>query len=373
MKKLLLALLAVTGFSMAQAQSSVTMYGILDLDYSGVNTRGGATKTTTNKFDQSGETSSLLGFKGAEDLGGGTSALFTYEMGLYPQDATLSGNTNNGIYNRQAFVGIKQNGIGQVALGTQYTPLYTSVAATDPGALNNVVGSVIIPANGSLGVTTSAFTERASNALTVQSATFAGFNAGAMYSLNNSNTTQTGPNTGGTTNINGWGLNANYTYEKFLATLAYQSFRNENPSTTVTPVANVNTNDNGSNVNDTQKYVGATYDFGILKAYASWVNRKAISGLNSNAYLNRSGEQIGVRAFITPRIESWASYGMGKYTAYGVGSPTANYTGFQIGSNYYLSKRTNLYAIVGSTAASGTSGTPSAGANQYALGVKHTF
>lgn len=374
MKKLLLALLAVSGVSVAQAQSSVTIYGILDVGYSGISTRTSTptatTKTQINKFDQSAEQSSRLGFKGTESLGGGTSAFFTAEFQLYPQDATLSGNSTGGLVNRQTFVGVKQAGYGQVALGTQYTPLFNAVGATDPGQVNNAVGSIIYPANGS-DVTTAAFTVRSSNALTVQSESFKGARLGAMYAANNKDTTQTGPNTGGNTNVNGYGLNADYTYGKLFATVAYQNFRNETvSSTTATPVASLN--NNGTNVVDGQTYVGATYDFGILKAYAGWINRKATSVIDSNQFAKRQGQQIGVRAYITPRVESWASIGNGRYTAYGNGEPTANFTGYQLGSNYYLSKRTNLYGIFGSTQTSSTSN-GSAGANQYAVGVRHTF
>lgn len=373
MKKLLLALLAVSGFGIAQAQSSVTIYGILDAGYSGISTRSGATKTQINKFDQSPETTSRLGFKGSEDLGGGTSAIFTAEFQLYPQDATLSGNSNNGLLNRQTFVGLKRNGLGQFALGTQYTPIHNAVAATDPGQLNNAVGSIIYPSNGS-DVTTTAYTTRSSNALTVQSDAYKGFRLGAMYAANNKDTTQTGVNTGGTTNVNGYGLNADYTLGKLFATVSYQNFRNETTSSaTATPVATAMTNNNGTNVVDGQTYVGATYDFGILKAYAGWINRKATSVLDSSQYVKRSGQQIGVRGYFTPVVEGWASVGNGRYTAYGAGQPTANFVGYQLGANYLLSKRTNLYGIFGSTQTTSENGATSAGANQYAVGVRHTF
>ena len=360
-------------FGLAQAQSSVSVYGILDAGYSGIATRGAATKTQTNKFDQSAESTSRLGFKGSEDLGNGTSAIFTAEFQLYPQDANLTGNTNSGLLNRQSFVGLKKNGLGQVAVGTQFTPVFTAVSATDPGQTNNTVGSIIYPANGS-DVTTSAFTIRSSNALTVQSESFKGARLGAMYAANNKDTTQTGPNAGGTTNINGYGLTADYTWNKLYAVAAYQNFRNETTSSsTATPVATAMTNNNGTNVVDGQTYVGATYDFGILKAYANWINRKATSVLDSNQFVKRQGQQIGVRAFVTPTVETWASVGNGRYTAYGANQPTANFIGYQVGSNYYLSKRTNLYGIFGSTQTTSENGATSAGANQYAVGLRPTF
>jgi hypothetical protein len=133
-------------------------------------------------------------------------------------------------------------------------------------------------------------------------------------------------------------------------------------------------------------YAGATYDFGILKAYAQYVNRKETSGINSNYYAKRTAQQIGVRSYVTPTVEVWASGGMGRYTAFGQSNPTQNFTGYQLGANYWLSKRTNLYGIFGATntstgsanvqLANGTeSGTKtfSSNSNNYGVGVRHTF
>jgi predicted porin len=241
-------------------------------------------------------------------------------------------------------------------------------------------------------------TIRSNNALTVQSDRFAGFRVGGMYALNNtdrsqSNNLTTAVSNGGTTNINGWGINADYTWQKLVVAAAYQSFKNEtNNGVGVTTTANL-TNlptapsigavgtvaTNGSNLTDNQTYAAATYDFGILKAYINWGNRKATSNLNSNAYLKRSAQQIGVRSYITPKVEAWASLGNGNYQGFGSGEPTARFTGYQLGSNYYLSKRSNLYAMFGSiqssnvTSPNATGVNGSGGANMYAVGVRHTF
>jgi predicted porin len=424
MKKSLLAVAAIGAFaSAAQAQSSVTVYGILDMGYIGGNTRvadsvkgntagynAGIAKSTVNQFGQSAESTSRLGFKGVEDLGGGTSAFFTAEFQLYGNEENLSGNTTSGLLNRQTFVGLKKNGIGQVAVGTQYTPIFNAVAATDPGQTNNMVGNVIY-ATSSAGATNSqsnsnAFTVRTSNALTVKSDTFAGFSASAMLTLNNKNSTENSTanaaSTGGNTNASGWGLAADYTYNKFYATAAYQALKqlttvgntagaDGTPATVPQVWANAQANGatagaasyaatNGLNVQDNQFYAGATYDFGILKAYANYVNRKASSTASSNYFLKRQAEQIGVRSYITPTIEAWASAGLGRYTAMGLSNPTVNFNAWQLGSNYYLSKRTNLYAIYGQALTStgqygsgATATTVSGGSSNYAIGVRHTF
>ena len=112
-----------------------------------------------------------------------------------------------------------------------------------------------------------------------------------------------------------------------------------------------------------------------MKAYAQWVGRRVQNDYAGGEQLNRNAQQIGVRSFITPTIETWASIGNGKYRTT-VGTTSANITGWQLGTNYLLSKRTNLYAIYGQTQTSSGSTTPNttgAGANQYAVGVRHTF
>lgn len=392
MKKLLLALFAMAGITVAQAQSSVTIYGILDVGYVGSNqqltsTAGAAkTKTQTSQFGQSAESTSRLGFKGNEDLGGGTSAFFTAEFQLYPEDQNLSGSSNSGLLNRQTFVGIKQTGYGSTAIGRQYTPIYNAVAKTSPTGLNNVVGDVIYlgSTSGGAGTSTSTtitgqengigFTNRASNSLTLQTDRYYGLSANGMYQLNNKNTTQTAASTGGETNTNGYGLSVDYVWDKLLVNAATQSFT-QYTTGTATAFSDINLGTLVS-AKDVQNFAGATYDFGILKAYAQYVQRTITSTINSSQFAKRSAQQVGVRAFITPRVESWASVGNGTFDQYGSTNGSVPFTAYQIGSNYYLSKRTNLYGIFGSTQSSGNQQTTAGAAsskNMYALGVRHTF
>lgn len=393
----------------AQAQSSVTIYGILDAGYVGGNSRvinsttGVQAKTTVSQFGGNAESSSRLGIKGVEDLGGGMSAYFTTEFQLEPQDQTLSGNANSGLFNRQAFVGIQKSGVGKAAVGLQYTPIFNSGLATDPGAFNNLAGNVIYAstkgiASASAGQTFIGFTARTANTLSFKTDSFAGFTASGIYTLNNKNQTQgqTGATiTGGNTNANGWGLGADYTYNKFYVAAAYQALKQfttadshsvpsaanshewTNAQSNGATTASTLPGGNGLNVQDNQFYVGATYDFGFLKAYGQYLTRKATSTISSNYYLGRSAEQIGVRGYITPTIEAWGSAGLGRYTEMGKNSPTANFNGWQVGSNYWFSKRTNLYAIYGQTIVSNATTaagiTASAGINNYAIGLRHTF
>ena len=123
-----------------------------------------------------------------------------------------------------------------------------------------------------------------------------------------------------------------------------------------------------------------------MKAYAQYVNRKATSTANGAYFYGRTAQQIGVRSYITPTVEAWASGGIGRVQLLnGVSTyanPSTSFTGWQLGSNYWLSKRTNLYAIYGqvntSTAAynaiaDGKTVTANSGASNYAIGMRHTF
>jgi len=392
MKKLLTAMLLSAGVSVAYAQSSVSVYGLLDVGYVGSNqqltsTAGAAkTKTQISQFGQSAETTSRLGFKGNEDLGGGASAFFTAEFQMYPEDQNLSGSSNSGLLNRQTFVGVKQTGIGSTAVGRQYTPIFSAAAKTSTGQFNNVSGDVIFLGSSSGGAGTSTattitgqengigFTNRASNSLTFQTDSYKGFTANVMYQLNNKNTTQTAASTGGETNSNGYGISVDYTLDKLLVNAARQSFT-QFTTGTATAFSDVS---NGTFVSakDVQNYAGATYDFGIVKAYAQYLSRTITSTLDSSQFAKRSAQQIGVRGNIRSNIDAWLSVGNGKFDQYGSTNGSVSFTGYQVGSNYYLSKRTNLYGIFGSTQSSGDQQT-TAGAgsskNMYAAGIRHTF
>jgi len=271
----------------------------------------------------------------------------------------------------------------------QNTVVTDAISPTLTGQFNNIMGSVLFPganiggntnATGALNRNSSngntdAFTFRTSNTLKVTSDRFAGIQASAMYVMNDTTSTQgnvTSPDvagyTGGKNNANGWGVGLNYNFQKFTATAAYQSLKAVNAYAQTTaelalgtaspgsPAAfSSSTGAAGTNITDNQTYVGATYDFGILKAYAGWINRKATSQINANQFLKRSAQEIGVRGNFTKTIESWASVGTGRIQAFGNGEPTANILGWQVGSNYWLSKRTNLYAIYGQSSTSNAS------------------
>jgi predicted porin len=427
MKKSLFAIAAVTAFAgAAQAQSSVTVYGILDVGYIGGNARAQTARATNGAQDvnsetfsqlgQSASTNSRLGFRGTEDLGGGLSAQFVFETGLAPQSSTLSG-----FNNRQAFVGLTKKGTGNARIGTQYTVIHDVMNATSANGLNNIVGDVIYPQNtgitnrdGSASNAGLGYTVRANNMIRLESENMAGFKGTAFYALNNRNENQstlaatgsgyTGGSgySGGNTNSTGYGVGLNYNWKKLLLTANYQSFTTESAWTdrdalsvvgttpgagqAVTTVSTATFAGAATNLKDNQMYFAGAYDFGILQAYAQYIDRKVTSGLDSNAYVKRSAQQIGIKSSLTPKVQVFASVGNGRIAAFGSSAPTEGFTGYQLGTNYSLSKRTTLYGIFGATNTStvtvpvtGTTTNTTvnrqfnANANNYAVGVRHTF
>jgi len=417
MKKSLLALAAMGAFaSVAQAQSSVTVYGVLDEGYAGgnnrtanggaVNTNSGVVKVTGGGFVGGNQSTNRIGLRGSEDLGGGASAFFTYEAKM---DMDSGSTTSLFSTTRQAFVGLKKNGIGAVALGTQNTAIYDAILASDPTGVNNVSGSLIhtstvgaqgAPAYISGLSSDNSYVTRISNSLTFKSDKFAGFGARAMIVAASKTTTQTttggaGAGVGGQADVSGAGLGIDYTWQKLNLTANYQTFKasaNTNAISTVPVLFGASAagtggslNSLGTNVQDDGQYYAANYDFGVLKAYYQYLNRKATSVSAPTYYSKFTSQQIGVRSYVTPTIEAWAAASMGKYQNMATVSNTPytpgqqNLTAMQLGANYWLSKRTNLYAIYGQMASSNaaltsaTANTYSANTNNYAVGVRHTF
>lgn len=139
-KKMLLpfAMLATAGGAV-QAQSAVTVYGLVDL---GIVHESGGPGGSALKMESGVTAGSRLGFKGSEDLGGGLSAHFQIENGF----AADAGGFNQGglLFGRQVFVGMK-GGFGTLNFGRQYNPLTNALGTIDPfgegheGAATNLV------------------------------------------------------------------------------------------------------------------------------------------------------------------------------------------------------------------------------------------
>ena len=124
MKKSLLALAVLGAFAgVASAQSSVTLYGTLDVNGRYVKADG-QNRSLTQSTD--GINSSQLGFRGTEDLGGGLKAGFVLLAGVNPD----SGTTNAKFFNRRSTVSLLGN-FGEVRLGRDYTPTFWNMTIFD--------------------------------------------------------------------------------------------------------------------------------------------------------------------------------------------------------------------------------------------------
>ncbi|RZL92060.1 MAG: porin [Variovorax sp.] len=185
MKKSLVALAAMAVAGVASAQSSVTLFGVVDVAVSGYynksdNIFGGSTTASRTALTNSGYNSSRLGFRGTEDLGGGLAASFWIEGAINSDDgtgtssATIGGtsvSTGGQNWQRRSTVSLS-GGFGELRLGRDYTPTFWNDTVFDPFGTNGVGTNLISTANGfsSSGATTNGFTAnpnyvRASNSI----------------------------------------------------------------------------------------------------------------------------------------------------------------------------------------------------------------
>jgi predicted porin len=146
MKKSLLALAALSAFAgAASAQSSVTLFGIVDVNARSV-TNTVAAPTATNpgatasrrvsSLSTDGIASSRLGFRGVEDIGGGMRAGFWLEGALSPDNGNAAGQT----WQRRSTVSLI-GGFGEIRLGRDYTPDFWNHTLYDPFGTNGVGNS----------------------------------------------------------------------------------------------------------------------------------------------------------------------------------------------------------------------------------------
>jgi predicted porin len=148
MKKSLLALAVLGAFAgAASAQSSVTLYGTVDLSGKYVKNDGSAKRLS---MSQDGINSSQLGFRGVEDLGGGLKAGFNLLAGVNPD----TGTTNTGapavgaaqtskLFNRRSTVSLFSNA-GELRLGRDYNPSFWNQTIYDAFGTNGLGSSLNI-------------------------------------------------------------------------------------------------------------------------------------------------------------------------------------------------------------------------------------
>ena len=340
MKKTLVALAALASVS-AFAQSSVTMYGVLDLGYDQVKLDNGTTTktTTTTGGNSSGAlASNRLGFMGTEDLGGGMKANFVYELGITAGDGKLAHGVTKEA--RQSLVGLS-GGMGSLTLGRQYTPIFLVSKTYDAGGANNLAYGRTVYGQ--------VATDRASNL--------------AIYTL---------PAMGGVTAKISYGTSANKVEETGVATtgtmMTGASLAYANGPLTVQYGYNKTNVEAVSTGDKKESLLGASYKIGSATLMAMTGNFKTLD-VNGAQATKRSATQIGVSAPVSGNIEAFLTYGTAKV---GTTSTAVEYSAkaTQFGLINNLSKRTAVYGLYGSTekeSATMVKGT------EMAIGIKHSF
>ncbi len=184
MKKSLIALAVLAASGAAMAQSSVTLFGIVDTNVSyldGVSNAAGTNTESKYGIGTSGNATSRLGFRGVEDLGGGLKAGFHLEGEIFGDDGNASGFN----FKRRSTVSLA-GGFGEVRLGRDLTPGYSKFISYD------VFGQVGIGAfmgwsnwNGNNQTTANNNNDangiRSSNMISYYTPNFSGFTAGLGY------------------------------------------------------------------------------------------------------------------------------------------------------------------------------------------------
>ena len=175
-KTLMVAALSGVFATAAHAQSSVTLYGLIDAGITYTNNQHGHANWQETSGSVNG---SRWGLRGAEDLGGGLKAIFTLENGFGINDGTLKQNSR--MFGRQAFVGLSSDQFGSVTLGRQYDSVVDYVG---PLALTGTQygGTQFAHPfdNDNLN-----HTLRMSNAVKYTSSNYAGLKFGGLYAFSN--------------------------------------------------------------------------------------------------------------------------------------------------------------------------------------------
>jgi len=142
-QKLIVGLIAALATTGALAQTSVTVYGVIDLSVNyttNQNAKGDAVwslgdSNANGDGGQGALSGSRLGFKGEEDLGGGSKALFKMEAGITANNGVSD--QQGQLFGRQEYVGLSNTNLGQLTFGRQYGTITNVAFDFDPLGVGN--------------------------------------------------------------------------------------------------------------------------------------------------------------------------------------------------------------------------------------------
>lgn len=348
MKKTILAWGVASMVSgVAHAQSSVTLYGLIDTGIDFVNNNAGSKLYRMQDGGYTGLAGSRWGLMGEEDLGGGLKAVFKLENGFNEINGKLG--AGGGEFGRQAYVGISSARFGALTMGRQYDSI---VDVVGPLTFTHYYGGVFYHA-GDIDNGGNSF--RVNNSIKYTSPSINGIRVTGMYAFTNSYDLGVG-----TTGL--WSVGASYTNSSLYLGAAY--FYAKNPGVLL-PGGDFLPNTTGAAIgaNGSFSYVGYPSTAQIFGFGGNYVIGPATIGLNftqakfddangTNSSVLFNNYEAWVSVAITPAFSAGARYSFsdGKVN-YSGQSPKYHQVG--AGTKYMLSKRTTLYAAVDFEQASG--------------------
>jgi len=334
MKKNLMAvaLLGVLA-SAAHAQSSVTLYGLIDVGITYTNSQltsqGGRSNVQLTSGPVDG---SRWGLRGAEDLGGGLKAIFTLENGFNVNNGTLGQGGRE--FGRQAFVGLSSIDFGSVTLGRQYDSMVDYVG---PLALTGTQygGTHFAHPFNNDNLNNNSFS--INNSIKYQSVNYAGFRFGGLYGFSNA--------AGAFANNRAYSVGMSYSWGPLNLAAGYLHLNNG-----ATSQAAANFNSNGA-VTDGQTLVaarqqtwgaGANYAFGpaIVGFVYTQTNLTQLFQTGLSTHIQNFEGNIRYNLTQVLNVAGDYTYARAGGNA-GSGSPHWNQVGLQ--TDYNLSKRTDVY------------------------------
>jgi predicted porin len=340
MKKSILALAVLSAISgAAMAQSSVTIYGIIDAGVAYKNAGAG----TVTSLDSGLNSTSRLGFKGTETLTGGLKANFNLEMGLKAD----TGSTDAALFARGAWVGLSGDDFGSVNVGRYKSLTYIYGAQVDP-FMDGLLGKsdLMLKIN-----------SVRDNSVTYTSNSMSGFTFAAQYGF--------GEKAGNATANRVTSLAGSYANGPLVANIVWDETKDTNGNLSVSG------KETGKRL-----LAGASYDFG-KDFYGVKLNAmfEEIKGAVSLTNLTETKESLYV---LGASIKDGASTFIGSYTSSKM-KTTANADSSRValGYTYDLSKRTNLYTSLARVENNKTVKTLAdvngATARLFNVGIRHKF
>ena len=386
MKKSLLALAAMGAFAgTAHAQSSVTVYGILDMGYSSVNTKSSAAApvdaTTSGIGLVQALSSSRIGFRGVEDLGGGLTAGFQFEGNVHANPGTTGSDSATAFqFGRHQFVTLTSKTAGGVLIGKTDAIVKQIMDSYDAGFSNNLTGAYdgFGTSLSNMDTTSNVIGNRRDSVIRYTSPSLGGVNLTAGYMKNSAKTETGGVATTDTEDNTGYEAGARYAAGNISAGLAYRSAKTQSLAVAAVATAAATAAANGvlgsaavAAVNDVTNSwaAGLSYNFGPAIGYLQYFNQAIKNELNSTE-VKENAYALGVRVPVGAAT-AFASYTTGGMTS--AANIDTKMTGYQAGALYALSKRTDLYALYGAGKKKADNVANESTSQGMALGVRHTF